>query len=285
MNEVVLVHGISQQYRGPESLRRECVAALCDGVTIANGQLDPGDVSVAFYGDLFRPQGRTRLMDIPDYDASDVDNDLERQLLRVWWQATASMEPAVPGPDELTRLRTPQWIQRALYALSRSRHFSNLSERALIGSLKQVRLYFTDRSTRLRIRQRLLDAIDDQTAVVIGHSLGSVVAYEALCSEAAPRVTTLVTLGSPLGIRPLIFDRLDPPPENSCGSWPTHVQHWTNIADDGDIVALTKTLTPLFPGGDLVDIAVHNGVRAHDIRPYLTARETGMAVLHGLSLC
>jgi hypothetical protein len=280
---VLLVHGIAQQYRGPESLRSECAPALCDGVTLAGGQLAPADVSVAFYGDLFRPPGRTRATGLPDYDHSDVDNDFEKQLLQAWWLEAARTDPAVPGPDDPTRVRTPQWIQRALYALSGSSYFGGLAERVLIGNLKQVRAYFTDRPARLRIRQRFLATIDDQTTVVVAHSLGSVVAYEALCEHPAPPVTTLVTLGSPLGIRTLIFDRLEPAPQNGRGSWPDRIKYWTNIADDGDIVALTKTLAPLFPTGTIADIAIHNGAKAHDIRPYLTARETGLAVLRGLT--
>jgi hypothetical protein len=56
---------------------------------------------------------------------------------------------------------------------------------------------------------------------------------------------------------------------------------WTNIADKGDVVALVKELRPLF-GGDLQDQLVHNGSRAHDVSPYLTAAETGLAIIRGL---
>jgi len=59
------------------------------------------------------------------------------------------------------------------------------------------------------------------------------------------------------------------------------VREWTNVADEGDIVALTKTLAPRF-SGPVVDVLVHNGAKAHDVRPYLTARETGHALLAGL---
>jgi hypothetical protein len=55
-----------------------------------------------------------------------------------------------------------------------------------------------------------------------------------------------------------------------------------NVADAGDAVALVKDLRPLF--GNSVDCyLVHNGSHAHDVRPYLTAFETGRAVLTGLA--
>jgi pimeloyl-ACP methyl ester carboxylesterase len=118
--------------------------------------------------------------------------------------------------------------------------------------------------------------------VVVGHSLGSVIGYEALCASADRSVRALVTLGSPLGIRRLIFDRLRPSPVNGRGVWPGQVVNWTNIADQGDVVALVKSIGPLF-NRHVVDLLVDNGAKAHDLRPYLTARETGRAIGAGLA--
>jgi hypothetical protein len=60
------------------------------------------------------------------------------------------------------------------------------------------------------------------------------------------------------------------------------LEHWVNIADTADIVALRKELRPLY--GDLVlDQIVHNGATMHHVLPYLTAPQTGRAILTGLS--
>jgi hypothetical protein len=59
------------------------------------------------------------------------------------------------------------------------------------------------------------------------------------------------------------------------------VKRWVNIADNGDVVALTKQLNPLFEG-TIEDKLVYNGTEAHDARRYLTAVETGEAILAGL---
>ena len=96
-----------------------------------------------------------------------------------------------------------------------------------------------------------------------------------------------MTLGSPLGIRNLIFDRLIPAPAavNSGGmrgAWPGGVESWVNVADAGDVVALVKDLRPLF-GRRVACYLVHNGSHAHDVRPYLTAVETGAAIAAGLT--
>jgi hypothetical protein len=254
----------------------ECAPALRDGVGFAGGWLEPEDISAAFYGDLFRPAG-SRSLGWPDYDWSDVNDPFEADLLSAWWQHVQD-DHAQP-----TRVRTPQWVQRALSSLSGTSFFAGLGERAMVGSLKQVRAYFTDPDIRQKIRRRLLAAITPDTRVLVAHSLGSVVAYEALCSTPDAPVTALITLGSPMGIRNLIFDRLTPAPRAGIGCWPGSVRQWTNIADHGDIVALTKTLAPLFER-TVVDVSVQNGAKAHDILPYLTTVETGSAVLRGLKI-
>ena len=281
MSRVLLVHGIAQQYRGAESLRAVYAPALRDGVSLAGGRLAADAVSVAFYGDLFRPPG-SRSPAVPDYDASDVEDPLELALLDAWWREAARLGPSTPDRSDATRARTPNWVQRALYALCGSTYFAGVAERALIGALKQVRAYLTDPHTRARVQSRIQNAITAQTTVLIGHSLGSVIGYEVLCGTPDLPVATFVTLGSPLGIPKLVFDRLVPQPIAGKGAWPRSVRHWTNIADSGDLVALTKTLAPQF-GNQVTDLLVHNGVKAHDIRPYLTAPETGHAILAGLT--
>jgi pimeloyl-ACP methyl ester carboxylesterase len=210
-----------------------------------------------------------------------VDDPVELALLDAWWREAARVDPTVAVQQTPTRGRTPAWVQRALYALSGSAYFAGLGERALVGALKQVRAYLTDDGTRARVQQRVRAAISSQTSVVVGHSLGSVAGYEVLCATPGLPVRAFVTLGSPLGIPNLVFDRLTPTPVNGKGAWPGAVREWTNVADEGDVVALTKALAPRF-SGPVVDVLVHNGAKAHDVRPYLTARETGLALLAGL---
>ncbi|MFD6394954.1 hypothetical protein ACFWF2_33085, partial [Nocardia sp. NPDC060259] len=111
-------------------------------------------------------------------------------------------------------------------------------------------------------------------------------AYETLCSTPDHRVRALVTLGSPLGIPNLIFDRLDPTPTDGVAAWPGRSELvWTNIADSGDIVALVKQLHPLFGDGfacRVRDAMVHNDVHAHSAVPYLTDALTGQVIADGL---
>ena len=97
-----------------------------------------------------------------------------------------------------------------------------------------------------------------------------------------------MTLGSPLGIPNLIFDRLDPAPQPVAeagpgprGRWPGPGRGWVNVADQGDVVALVKDLRGAF-GPEVDGWVVDNGATAHNARPYLTAIETGRAIWEGV---
>src|SRR5262249_18339287 len=145
---------------------------------------------------------------------------------------------------------------KAFEAICHSRRLTNLGMKGaafFIRSLKQVTAYMEDPRVRLDAREIASQAITDDTRAVIGHSLGSVISYEALC-ENSRNVRVFVTLGSPLGIRNLIFDRLRPSPVDGRGQWPAGIARWYNFADENDVVALQKKLSVLF--GDRVQDAI-----------------------------
>ena len=270
-------------------LGAEWVPALGDGLRLAGageaaGSLGGGDVGFAFYGDVFRPAGRRLDIGDPWLTAGDV-TDFEDELLTAWWQGAADSDAGVIDPGERTLARVPGSVQAGLRALSGSAFFAGMAERALIQDLRQVRLYLTDAGVREAVQERVAAAVGDDTRVLVGHSLGAVVAYEALCAHPEWPVKALVTLGAPLGIRNLVFERLRPPPAASggglLGRWPGAVTTWTNVADAGDPVALVKDLRPQF-GPQVACFAVSNGARAHAVGPYLTAPETGAAIATAL---
>jgi hypothetical protein len=286
--QVVCVHGVGQQREAANTLHAVWAPALCGGVGLAGGRLAEEEVGCAFYGDLFRPPGRRLAVGDPLIRAEDLDS-FEQDLLAGWWAEAARTDEAVIAPDARTLARVPGSVQGALRALSGSRFFAALGERALLGDLRQVRAYFREPQIREQARQRVSEAVEDDTRVLVGHSLGSVVAYEALRASPEWPVRMLVTLGSPLGIPNLVFDRLDPAPLPKSdawpglrGRWPGKGREWVNVADQGDVVALVKDLRLVFgPGVDCY--VVDNGATVHDARPYLTAVETGRAIWKGMA--
>lgn len=79
--------------------------------------------------------------------------------------------------------------------------------------------------------------------MVVSHSLGSVIAYEA-CHLLDRPLPLLVTLGSPLGLKTVVYDKLRPAPP----TFPSQVAHWVNVADRDDIMAARLQLAAMFPG-------------------------------------
>lgn len=289
MAQVLLVHGINNTFGGPEVMAAGWVPALLSGVRLAGGGgvLRSEDVAAVFYGDLFRRPGRFLAggdEEVTTLEAGDVPDGVEAELLLAWWREAARIDSAVVPPDAHT-LGATDAVQAALAALAGSRLLAGATERLLIWLLRQVRAYFTDTSVRQRVQGRFAEMVDADTQVVVAHSLGSVVAYEALCANSGWPVTGLVTVGSPLAVRNVVFDRLIPPPVRKEGGrqavWPDGLASWTNVADRRDFVALVKRLQPVF-GNTVVDVEVDNGWRVHDVGRYLTARETGAAVMAAL---
>ena len=166
--------------------------------------------------------------------------------------------------------------------MSRAQFFHALGgNRALIWLTRQAYRYVHEPDTKQQVQQILVNAMDRaQPRVVIGHSLGSVVAYETLCVHPEWSIDTLVTLGSPLGM-PSFYNYLEPRPVDGKGVWP-NVRRWVNVADDGDPVALIKELQGLFAvspaGAAIEDRRVSNGFWSHDTGRYLNTPQVGEAV-------
>jgi len=151
MATVIGVHGIGQQYKGENLLRQVWRPALRDGLSRVERSLADGvDVACAFYGDLFRPTGGKATGD-PPYEAADVDEPFEQELLDAWAAEAARVEGGDPDAPAKGR-RVPRTIQGMLDVLSGSKFFVGLLERAVIADLKQVRSYFKDPGIRKQVQ-------------------------------------------------------------------------------------------------------------------------------------
>ena len=286
MPRILGVHGIAQQYRSGPELTRGWLDALRGGLEVAGFRttadgLGETDVRVAFFGDLFRPKGAMAGGE-PPYTPADVKPGPERDLLEQWYEAAVKQDPSLGPPPGAMGPPGRVPAQAMLHRLLRSHTFARAAQHAFIGNLKQVTAFLSKADAKERALQRVADEVRPDTRVVIGHSLGSVVVYEFLARFPPPQVELLVTLGSPLGIPNLVFERLTPAPAGGVGAWPGRVAGWVNVADPIDVVALRKQLAPLFPapdgGAGVEDHLVDNGDEPHAISRYLNAAPTGAAL-------
>jgi hypothetical protein len=91
---------------------------------------------------------------------------------------------------------------------------------------------------------------EGERVLLIGHSLGSVIAYDTLwelthVQHAAGEIDLLVTLGSPLATRFVQRSRKGARGEGAA-RYPHNVRHWVNLTARGDITALRRQLAPHF---------------------------------------
>ncbi len=138
---------------------------------------------------------------------------------------------------------------------------------------------------RRRMRESLLARlrVGGGPFVIIGHSLGSVIAYDVL-RELSPSqcdVRALITIGTPLGVRE-IQDRLRQWPPGTLET-PACVGKWLNVADRLDPIALDPAIDNDFGGQpiqDVVGIGVNrDGWRnPHSSRGYLRVPEVRQTV-------
>lgn len=248
MSKVVLVHGAFNELWGPHELRARWVPALRDGLWHHGVEIEDADIAVCFYGDLFR------------------------------------RDPDAPDAEEYERSRAG--IEEMLSKLGDGLGLDALSQAASDAAFDRTVDLVTTMATVPDLRQQVQDRIDgevtDETRAIVGHSLGSVIAYGALRRHPEWKVHTLVTLGSPLG-QPRVLENLDPPvTAGEQAPWPGSVQRWVNVAAVGDKAASINRLADVF-GERVEDVHVDNGHRAHDPEPYLNARPTGAAVAAALT--
>ncbi|UMP03837.1 hypothetical protein [Amycolatopsis sp. EV170708-02-1] len=302
MARIVLVHGIAQEQKSADTLEAEWLPSLAGGVRLAGDaaladtlwrDARPGDARMAFYGDLFLKDGQQGGADELTEDEWGLAEALAAEWLRNAASSASREADRNRAKAELDLLGGPagetQGVRAAarpvLNALVRLKPFARLgvafAERVVVKALKQVTLYLTDETIRERVQDRVAEHIGPETEAIIGHSLGSVVAYEAAHRHGRP-LPLLLTLGSPLGLRTVVYERTRPQPP----SVPPGVASWVNLADRDDLVAARPDLSGLFPGADGVldsGYTVDNGAKPHEAAFYLAKRRTGEVLSRSLT--
>jgi hypothetical protein len=272
VTRVLGVHGVGNYRPGmPESeaarqLADTWMAALLGGLGPTSVSFD---VKVAYYAPHLR-EGQTAQGLEEDPDRLDP---LIQNMIMTWIKQCAP--PAQIAMGQLTKpLRAAlEWVADHQGLDQR------LTRLFIIRFFREVSTYLTGNPG---IRQRARDAVTaavvaHRPSVVIAHSLGSVLAYEALWARPLP-VELLLTVGSPLGMPDIIFPRLQPSPINGFGKRPSCVTRWVNLADPGDLIAIPKHLSTRFHG---IDTDLEPTISAwdfHRARNYLTNPATAATV-------
>ncbi|MFE4175776.1 hypothetical protein ACFRR7_27675 [Streptomyces sp. NPDC056909] len=320
---VVFVHGIGGP-REPDRERALWSEALATGMRAAGhsslaarlsaGGPDAPVCSFAYYADLFsRPQAQGA-GDVPlEEDAAEILGGLLVEMVaaltaehagsdgprdgrwvtrgRVLAHARGQAAPAGQAQGTLSVVRRALNVATTLMALKPWGGVARwATPRLMVGDLAQVARYLArgerDKdglSLDQRVGQRVRDALGDGPAVVVAHSLGTVVALEALHHHGAG-TPLLVTLGSPLAMRTVVWPRLVPQPPSA----PERVARWLNFWDRDDIIAVRPRLehdmranaAGVLPESARID---SDGVWVHSAGKYLAQPAVAGPVAEALS--
>jgi hypothetical protein len=156
-------------------------------------------------------------------------------------------EPPGSGRGPLALLARPALRLASWQAVRRRRALTEAAHPAAADVM-----LFLARGEPLRQRLRDLVAGLEPPVVVVGHSLGGVIALDTLVRTPLPQVELLVTVGSQ---GPLLYESGALPALAHPDPLPPHVPRWLNVYDRRDL--LSYLAAPLFPGR-ATDVEVDN---------------------------
>jgi hypothetical protein len=287
MRTLVLVHGRAQEHKEPLAVKQEWLSALDVGAHHVGRPLDLADdrVRLPYYGqtlyDLVSgdPEHAAEVVVRGSQDGPTAEDEFVRAaLLEIAEHAGVREADVLAEAGEDVVERGPlnwRWVRATLTALDR---LPNVSAWSVALATRDVYQYLNNVRVRDTIEDGVRQALDGtDEAVVVAHSLGTVVAYNLLRREAATRgwtVPLLVTLGSPLAVT-TIARTLRPL------SWPEPVGAWFNAFDPQDVVALHPLTAPWFAvdqvqNYDKVDNPTSN---QHGISGYLSDPRVAATIL------
>lgn len=289
---MILVHGIAQEGKTEQKIFDEWMGTLRQ--TFAGMGHDPLSrlprIDAAFYGDLLDHLTSLRLKDeaialgindgSDDFDEFAVGPFEEMALmLGVTHAQIEAEEPraAVPmgaGPHK-------RWLKAIARAVERVSPFHG---RIALRALGQAHAYIRNQYAHGEVNKRVRPLFeDDEPAIVVSHSLGTLVSYSLLREFAAngrPRSVPLwLTLGSPLGIDVVRKGFAKPRLR------PANVVRWVNAADPEDFVALRSALSAEDYGPEVENISdVENGhANPHSIAGYLSDVRVAQAIVDAVT--
>ena len=265
MAHIVGIHGIWNHRSLRTLMHEEWHSAITGGLTnIRSAHADTSVLECAFYGHEYN-DGKAD--GDPHYAEADLDSGFETEFAEAMAAALPNQDPDYKsGRDALIRLVNSNLLRGAMSMI--------------VGFIKQVRRYLEDDEFHELVHAEVTTAMETRPKLVIGHSLGSVIAYEWLQRNKPDDAPALITIGSPLGFE-AIRKRLHQPLDRS--RWPDGARTWTNIAAGLDPVALVKDLAPVYHP-DIVDKPCRNPLTsAHSALEYLKNVRTSRYIDEALS--
>jgi len=195
--------------------------------------------------------------------------------------------PAAPKKEKPLRSAVYKYLENQLDKIFLNKDLSmnleGVTDKILSRYFQDLNLYYSGGpEVRQAIQKRLLHSLEthqDKDILLISHSMGSIIAYDALTGDGKDYgIHTLVTIGSPLGL-PVVVGRIfaaqkQADPKSAVLRAPENISNsWYNFSDLEDNVALDHTLADDYKANSA-------GVRAQDIDVYNDYEMNGLRNPH-----
>jgi hypothetical protein len=277
--QLVFVHGRSYAHPDAAALKTQWLETLAEGLAKSGLTLPiaDSDVRMPYYGATLAQVLESS--DAPTSAAPIVERAVADETRQTFFAEVldelrsregidmARLE-AIGGPAVLERgPLSAAWLEGILAAIDASVPGTNAAR--IAQAVDDEYCYLHETAFRQAINDDVRRAIAlGRPTVVVGHSLGALIAYQLLCDD--PRanqwvIPLFVTLGAPLGLS-AIRKRLNSVAHPPC------VGHWLNAIDPRDTVALHPLTVDRFdvepPVDNKVDID-NDTVNRHGIEGYL----------------
>ncbi|WP_248870731.1 hypothetical protein [Streptomyces sp. HNA39] len=284
---VVGVHGIGQSKTSQHQLTADWGRALKRGIDslpdvtacVASLEVPHWTALMARGTDRLGPEddlfGESVPMDPAEEEfVAEVFADLVRpeDVVFAETQPLATLGPPKLWSPRLTRL-----------AMAYDRRRPGGGVQFMVRRMREVRYYLTKPALAAEVRAFIRDGFTPDAAVVIGHSLGSVIAYDLLrhkevgAAGTGSALHTLVTCGSPLGI-PAVR-RLMGITDGTPLQLAPHIR-WVNVFDPDDFITGGAGLSAV--ARELTEAQVDNGIGdPHSALRYLRSVPVARAVAGG----
>ncbi len=257
--ELVFIHGRAQQRKDALALKQEWIAAWSAGLARCGLTLPIAEDRIRFpyFGDTLdqlvagaSPEEAARVIVRGDAMDREQEDFIRGYLREVQARAGIADSEVADVLDPAVRERGPLnwgWVQGILSVIDRKVPGASGASVALFT--QDVYHYLTSAGIRQVMDTGVRSAFTPgRRSVVVGHSLGTVVAYNVLQASGTDlEVPLFVTLGSPLGVT-VVKKAIRPIAHPACA------ERWFNAMDDRDVVALF----PLTPDHFDVDPAIEN---------------------------
>ena len=291
--KLLLIHGRSQEDKNPAVLENKWLTALYDGAELIGRDLPitEEDIFFPFFGDALRDlTGDEEALTVAPVTLGSEHRDDEEFRCKILNDCLGGLgvheehiseaappEVVVDGP--LQR----EWVQIGIGLLDRIS--PSFSSQSLALAAADVAQYLQDEAVQDFIECGILDVMNacepDEKLVVVGHSLGSIVAYRLLRREGVfdRPIELLMTLGSPLGIT-AVREALAPI------GFPAKVDRWFNAYDNRDAVALhplNDTYFNVKPSIENYGDIENNTKNHHGIGGYLTDPVVATRLMNALA--